>query len=259
MGFTSEERNRLINAYTEATNKRNEISERIYEAEEGLQAELESEFERLQQKVLDIVSEYSEAVPVYSVSRCPYTNEIVNHSIDIYGIDGMWWNFEAPARPEEKLPKSFFAFTGALKLSASLEHFPFLCVPGPELPFVIPRLLSEPEILAVISTIPVGNHQAFMISYYSNPMVYHIERVNDWGTDSYTYENVEGESFWDSNEVYKSECDFNLAEWIRAGKLLWIAPGDSSLQLQQSVEGCPYLNIQGRQETSYISKGEVWW
>ena len=52
--------------------------------------------------------------------------------------------------------------------------------------------------------------------------------------------------------------DFDLSSWIGAGKLLWIGPGDTSLELRSDVEECPYLDLDGRREMSRIQDGKVW-
>lgn len=210
MSFTAKERTFIINKYTEAVRRRDEISDRMYWGDGALQDRLEPEFEKLQQQVSDIVEEYMAGVPVMPVSRCPFTGLTVNQSIDTFGLDGMWWNYEAAARPAVELPETYFALTGAVRLSILVENFQFLCVPGPEMPYVVPRLLNYDGIRAVLSTVRVGVHQAFMVFYFASPMVYGIDRVNDWASDSYTYENAEGDSFWESNDVTPDDMDFDL-------------------------------------------------
>ena len=50
-------------------------------------------------ELLGVVREYEEGLPRLPLSRCPLTGEVQVHSFDPFGLDGPWWNFEAPARP----------------------------------------------------------------------------------------------------------------------------------------------------------------
>jgi len=54
------------------------------------------------------------------------------------------------------------------------------------------------------------------------------------------------------------DADFGLAKWIKAGKLLWIAPGDEAMVLQSLVQGCPYVGLKGRPTEQRIEMGTVW-
>jgi hypothetical protein len=81
-----------------------------------------------------------------------------------------------------------------------------------------------------------------------------MTRLNDWGRNEYTLH--EG---WDSYPEDESEFDFDLARWISAGKLFWIAPKDNTLTLRGEVSGCPYIALKGRQTITRVQNGEVWW
>ena len=54
------------------------------------------------------------------------------------------------------------------------------------------------------------------------------------------------------------EWDFDLAPWIKAGKLLWIAPEDELLVLRSTIYDCPYLNFPGSRKPKYIQNGKFW-
>ncbi len=227
------------------------------------QKALEAQMAGMEKEIRDLLQCYLEGLPVLALSRCPFTGEALSLAIDNLGLDGLWWNNDAPKRPENKLPATYFALDGALKLGGEPEKASFLCSPGPDMPFVLPRLLEFVQVKAVISSIKIGPHTAYPIVYYADPMLSGEKRVNDWGTERY----------WETGsiipELYTpgqyisltpdtSEYDFDLVPWIRRGKLLWIMPGDESLTLHGHVSRCPYLDLPGSRRLKYIRDGKVW-
>jgi hypothetical protein len=54
-----------------------------------------------------------------------------------------------------------------------------------------------------------------------------------------------------------SRYDFELAEWLRSGKLLWIDPGDESATLREGPDGCPFLDLAGQRRITVIANGVV--
>ena len=60
-------------------------------------------------------------------------------------------------------------------------------------------------------------------------------------------------------ESYETpECrDFDLARWIEAGKLSWIAPGDGTLALRMTTAACPYLGLTGCRDEQRVDRGIV--
>jgi len=226
-------------------------------ATEEQKVRLAEELDKAYKHVLDLYKEYEEGLPVVPMSRCPFTGEVVWHTIDYYGIDGPWWDFERPARPVEELPGTYFALTGAMKLNGELVNGPFICKPGPEVPYVVPRLAAHPEIKAVISSITVGSHQAFPIFYFADPIPYDIVRVNAWGTNTYSAETAYGEGYWHQTYDLKRDFDFELEKWIRGGKLFWIEPDDETMTLHSVTSHCPYIGMGGRRYPVVIYGGKV--
>ena len=202
--------------------------------------------------------EYVDETPFINLSRCPYSNAVIQHSFDPYGLDGLWWNYDATARPSDVLPETFFALSGAVRLGPKVDSVPFLCKPGPEAPFVIPRIMARKEITAVVSSFQVGSHMAFPVFYFANPMPFDLERVNTWGTSSYRFLNQGGSISWNTSSWEPTDFDFNLRPWIESGRLQWIAPGDPDMVLHNDLGGCPYLDLPGRQYPLNIENGQVW-
>jgi hypothetical protein len=210
----------------------------------------------LEEQLQRLYEAYRERVPQVTLSRCPFSGEVCTHSLDYFGLDGLWWHHEAAARPPEEYLPTFFALDGALALSAPLETSPLLVAPGPQAPFVLPRLLQYTQIKAVLSSFAVGHHRAYFIVYYADPMRYDLDRVNEWGATYYRYVDLEGVLRLDSFE--DDERDFDLAPWIQEGKLLWIAPDDATLRLQSLLTNCPYLDLPGSHSPVYLQNGESW-
>jgi hypothetical protein len=207
-------------------------------------------------KHVEQLREYLSRLPRPAVARCPYSSAVVQHSVDTGGIDGPWWNYRAPLRPAEELPPTFFAFTGALRLGDPLPSVDWLVKAGPEVPFVVPRLLGIDRMRAVISAISVGGWDGWTITYFTDrPPA--VERFNDWGSCLYYVDGGRGVE-WDSMTEDAEALDFELRPWIDRGALLWIAPGDAELRLQSTSAGCPYVGLQGRRTFVRVQEGTSW-
>ncbi|SHK16441.1 hypothetical protein SAMN02745975_03786 [Geosporobacter subterraneus DSM 17957] len=219
--------------------------------------------EQLSAEMAVLAQDYLALVPTRKLSRCPFTGEVFNIPIDDQGLDGLWWNNEHPIRPWSDLLSTFFALDGALKPQGPVEVFPFICAPGPDVPYVIPRILEYVQVKAVISSFKVGNHTAYAVTYFSDPPLDSVMRVNEWGANFY----------WESGTPFPEmlspgqriqltpdpqEWDFDLAPWIKAGKVLWIAPEDEALVLRSTIYDCPYLNLPGSRKPKYLQNGKMW-
>ena len=171
----------LAQSYDEQASDMELLDEQGQETPE--QKALEEQLTSMNKEIQVLLERYLKGLPVRELSRCPFTGEKFSIAIDDLGLDGLWWNVEAPKRPETKFPETWFAIDGALKLEGAPEKAPFLCCPGPDVPFVLPRLLEYIQIKAVISVVQIGSHIAYPIVYYADPMLYGEMRVDDWGTE----------------------------------------------------------------------------
>lgn len=241
MHFQEEERNRIVSRYAA-----------LYRAlnmgdETGEAASVE---------LLGVVREYEEGLPRLPLSRCPLTGEVQVHSFDPYGLDGPWWNCEAPARPLLERIASCIAVTGAVALADPVESAPFLCKPGPGLPYVYPRLLALDGVSAVVRQLPVGRHTAWAICYFADAMPKGAAMPNAWGTGSF-WDAMDGLPGWYATPDAPEEWDFSLSPWIARGKLFWIAPDDPTLSLRTDIAGCPFIGLPGEQGLQRIAFGRV--
>lgn len=202
-------------------------------------------------------AEYLAGVPRVRLSRCPFTKEVVTHSVDTAGLDGLWWRYEDVVRPVEELPPTFFALTGAVRLADAVEDVPFLVKAGPEVPYVIPRILLHRDVRAVVSTVKVGGHTGYAVCYFAEPVPPMLARVNAWGANEFWFTDEYG-TWWDSSDEDGEEVEHDLAPWVSEGKLQWVSPGDPDLRLRSGLDGCPYLDLPGRRSFVRVQDGTSW-
>lgn len=202
--------------------------------------------------------EYVDAVPIVRLSRSPVTAAVFESSLDIDGIDGLWWGYDYEYRPWVDPPAGFFAWTGALKIDGPLPEWSLKAMVGPEVPFVLPRILDHPAISAVVSTVMIGDHVGFPIVYYADPVPPDLERVDDWGHRSYTYLRPDGSPTSVHSTQDDAEKDFDLRPWLERGRLSWIEPGDLGLKLRDGADGCPYLDLPGERRRRYVEGDDTW-
>lgn len=210
-----------------------------------------------EQVVRDALAEatasYLNALPRVPVARDPFTNAEVRIAIDTYGVDGPWWNYEGAIRPFEVRPPTLLAFTGGMRLEPPLPWTEHLVIPGPGVPYVIPRLLNLDGVEAVIRALTVGGQRAWTIAYFAEHRPTGTPLANDWGADCYAI----GDGWHSVSEDFEPR-DTDLAQWIRAGKLSWIAPVDEAMVLHRDAAACPYLGLAGETNVQRLQHGKSW-
>lgn len=200
---------------------------------------------------------YAGLLPRLALARCPFTGEVLHHPIDAAGLDGMWWEYHAMSRKLEKqAPRTFFSLQGAMRLESPVEDTPFLVKPGPGAPFVLPRLLADPGVRAVVSSLSVGRHEAYPIVYFKQGDA-PLDRPNEWGRNR--FEVVEDGSYgWGEHFEDPDGYDYALAPWIEQGRVSWVARGDATLTLRSTVDDCPYLQLGGPRQPQHVEDGRAW-
>lgn len=217
----------------------------------------DKEVGRLLDEIRDLTQRYLDGLPKVAISRCPFSGDTVVHSLDVFGIDGLWWDYETPLRPIESLPRTFHTLSGAIALASPVELASFVVRPGPGVPFVIPGLLGDPSVVAVISSVAVGLHTGYPVCYFSSNPESVDFLPNSWGASFRLEERGLPGRGWSSREVQVQEMDFDLEPWVRSEKLGWIAPGDPAVRIRTSVDDCPYLAIKGTQLPQTVFRGKV--
>lgn len=196
---------------------------------------------------------YLAALPRVTVARDPFTGAEVRIAIDTFGVDGPWWNYEGTIRPAEPRPSTLLAFTGAMRLDAPLPQTGHLVIPGPGVPYVVPRLLAIEGVQAVVRALAVGGQRAWTITYFAEHLTPGTPLANDWGADSYAIGNG-----WHSVREDFEPRSTDLRPWIESGKLAWIAPGDEAGTLRRELAGCPYLGLSGETNIQRLQYGKSW-
>jgi hypothetical protein len=241
---------------------RREIVDRFRAAYERMErAELRNDdaTERAERAEMAAAAEaYVAGVPILALSRSPLSGEVFETSLDPFDLDGLWWAYDYEYRPYVEPPPDLFAWTGALKLDGPIPEWSLKAMPGPDVPFVLPSILRHPGISAVISAVRVGAHVGFPITYWARPLPDDVERVDDWGHRSYTFQRPDGSMASAHATQADEDKDFDLRPWVADGRVQWIAPGDDSLELHRGPDGCPYLDLPGERRRRYIQEGDTW-
>ncbi len=194
-----------------------------------------------------ILGEYADRLPRIVMSICPHTGQPLKRSFDPGGVDGPWWHKDREVKIEEPdPPPTFKVLQGALALhQRTPREARAPVIPGPEVPFVIPRLLKLPGMIAVVSRLPLDTGDtAYPISYFSTEDIPHTRLHQFWLKEEYWFNLDGGKSAWlIANDVW----DFNLEPWIRSGKLRWIDGEGTAMRVVdgRGAEPCPFLNLPG--------------
>jgi hypothetical protein len=209
-------------------------------------------------EMAELARAYVDAVPILPVSRSPLSGELFETSLDTFGIDGLWWAYDHEYRPYVPRPADLYGFSGALKVDGPLPDFSLKAMPGPDVPFVLPALMAHPGMVAVLSAVRIGTHVGFPITYWALPQPDGVERVDDWGARSFTYQRADGSMASGHAVQADGDKDFDLGPWLASGRLRWISPGDESLTLRAGADGCPYLDLPGERRRRYLQEGDTW-
>ena len=191
------------------------------------------------------------------ISICPFDGQPLVRFFDPYGLDGPWWR--SSATPQDPLAcRHFCTLVGAV----SFEGQPprggeFEAHVGPQVPFVIPRLLEQLGMIAVLSRIRMAN------GYLAYPIAYFAERrpppqalTASWARTNYLYETQLGEIRW---RIPVDPWDFDLGPWLESGKLRWCVSDGQNLNLSaESSSTCPYVGLPGERRPTVV-KGERFW
>jgi len=200
---------------------------------------------------------YYEELPRITASCCPFDGKPLVRTFDPFGFDGFWWQPDAMP-PELPACTHFCVLRGAVHFQGKKPRGgAFEVHPGPEVPYVIPRLLEMEGMIAVISqTEMLAGYRVFLIAYFARRRPPVQELTADWPRKIFTYTTDFGEVGW---QFPNDPWDFELRPWALEGKLRWCLPGSDNTGLSDDPpEQCPYLAIEG-QRTRIVIKGEHFW
>jgi hypothetical protein len=202
-------------------------------------------------EIIAIENEYFRSLPRLVMAPCPHCERPLYRSFDPFGLDGLWWRSDA--QPEEPTPcPHFCVLLGAVNLGDHLPQLEFDVHPGPGAPFVMPRLMTNLGMTAVVSEIPlVDGAVAYPIAYFAPKRPPAQTLTASWARTNYVYTTQLGEHGWRRAEEPSSPTDgtwdFDLLPWLTSGELRWCDPGSDRTKLSDaSAETCPFLALPGR-------------
>jgi len=188
---------------------------------------------------------YIEGLPRPVMSCCPFCGKPLVRTFDPMGLDGLWWTDtftteELPTCPHFCVLGGGVNFNG-MKAWAGNQHI----FPGPEIPFVYPRLLALPGVVAVISSLPMDNgYLAYPIGYFAEKRPPGEDLVAGWRRKVYYWHDQLGDSDW---RIENDKWDFDLRPWLEQGKIRWTPPGSDRTKLStEPWDRCPYLDLPGQ-------------
>lgn len=211
------------------------------------------------ERAMDLWRRYRQLLPEVTVARCPHGGGLLRWFMDPLGLDGWAWEYSVVGKQPVDPPPLWLCMNGAMRLVPPLENTKQFVRPGPGVPYVVPRILRCPDVRAVISQVSVGAHTGWVISYFG-PKPKGVTLVNNWGKhEHYVYDDTGKWRGWNSDEKDQrtGQYDFELAPWLRPGKLLWIAPGDESATLREGIDDCPYVDLPGHRRCQDVFRRKV--
>jgi len=204
-----------------------------------------------QAEMVALEERYFRTLPRLVMAPCPICGQPLYRTFDPMGVDGFWWRGDA--QPDEATPcPHFCVLLGAVALGEHAPQLAFDVHPGPGAPFVMPRLLAQPGMTAVISEIPmVDGATAYPIAYFAprRPPVQTL--TAGWARTTFVYTTQLGEHGWRRAEVPTGAADdttwdFELAPWIERGQLRWCEPGSDRTGLSDGPPSAfPYRDHPG--------------
>jgi hypothetical protein len=209
------------------------------------------------QQVEQAEADYFTRLPRLTLSCCPFDRKLLTRSFDPFGLDGLWWR--ADATPEE-VPACphFCVLVGAVNFAGRQPHAgDFEVQPGPQVPYVIPRLLDYRGMYAVISQLKMANgYVAYPIAYFAERRPPPQDLTAGWARTNYVYRTLLGEDGW---TIPNDAWDFDLRPWVDAGKIRWCAPdSDRSVLSADLPYQCPYVNLRGERQRMIVQGNRAW-
>lgn len=211
------------------------------------------EYDRLQQRLVELPNEYAASLPTHILSRCPFCDIAVKGPFDPWGFDGFWWS--PTMRSETWSPAGcdhFRVLLGAVHLQGQPPGGgDFEAQLGPDSPYVIPRLLEFPTMTTVIHSLMMEpGYRAFPIAYFSTDVPPPGSLTQGWIEKSYCYTDSSGRPAW---TVMDDPWDFELAPWITRKLALWTIPDNSdALIAPQSNELFPYSVSEATRRPQFV-------
>jgi hypothetical protein len=239
--WTAEERAHILRELSKVEEQRSETLDQ----ENWEQADV------LIEKINQLETAYYEGLPRLVMSCCPFDGKPLVRTFDPFGLDGLWWHpnvtpEEPPACPHFCALGGAVNYQGVPPRAGDVE-----VIPGPEIPFIYPRLLALPGVVAVISSLPMKNgYLAYPIGYFAEKRPPGEELVAGWRHRHHEWRDQLGTY---GSRYENDKWDFNLRPWLQQGKIRWTPPGsDRNLLSNEPWDRCPYLDLPGQHKAVVV-------
>jgi len=214
-------------------------------------------YDKAMQKLSGLYDRYEKSLQRRPLSRCPHTGEVVTFVVDDKGMDGPFWDCNRPIRPTQTLPQSVFAYCGAIDCETPDPMISHEIKPGPGQPYLVPRFMQIDGMKAVISSLKIGDYDAFAVFYFHENPPYDAPRINYWGTNYHVAEWQKGCSYTLDIPDLAEDFDFDILPYLKNGSAYWIAANDRDLALRSTSYDYPFQNLAGRQFPVKCIDGKV--
>lgn len=233
--------------------------------------ELSDEYDVLQPQGMPVMQEFFRRQPYVLVSRCPYCAREIWSPVGIFSlVDSFWYRQDSDGRDdaiEESRCEHLFCIDGALNLNGhrpvevrkpnTMVLYDTLRMAA-EVPFVKPRVLSLPTMVAVLHSFPVADrYTAYPVVYFAERRPPQKEFCIGWARREYVAaaENVGAVFIGRRTDAQ----DYELEKWVRQGRLFWLDPKDDDHPLVRGpLEAFPYGGVAGRRHPYAIHNGKVY-
>jgi hypothetical protein len=204
------------------------------------------------------LGEYSDRLPRVPMSVCPYCGETLLRTFDPYGLNGPWWHVTRPFEVEEpRACEHFKVLVGAYHLERQApEEADDPVRPGPDVPFVIPAVLTLPGMIAVVAELRTqSGDRAFPIAYFSDQEVAPELLHQPWLRDTHWFRDESGRWSWN---VANDEYDFELTPYLQKGTLRWtdLTKDPPVLHKMSERDRFPWFSLQGDRRPQLFSSGK---
>jgi hypothetical protein len=203
------------------------------------------------------LAEYADRIPRVALSVCPYCQAPLKRAFDPFGLDGWWWHVDLQISFNEPAPcEHFQVLLGALSLGGREPVEVRAEVrPGPDVPFVVPALLEQPGMIAVVGRFELLTGDiAYPIGYFSDQEIHPLQLHQPWCRTSYWFKDEDGNSAW---SVANDEFDFDLPPQVEAGQLRWADLDHPETGVfPKEGETFPWSGLEGDRERQQLVAGE---